>query len=80
VDAIMTDLQKNVQIPDAYHPNAVELNVEEARQAALESLNLSNKVVQEGLDALTSEQAAEVGQKMTEYLNAYASNTNQQAE
>ncbi|MGZ4032538.1 MAG: hypothetical protein ACXVP5_12010 [Tumebacillaceae bacterium] len=76
----MTDLQKNVQIPDAYHPNTVELNVDEARQAALESLNLSQQVVQGGLDSLTSEQAAEVGSRMAEYLNSCKSNISQRSE
>jgi hypothetical protein len=62
------------------HPNAVELNVDQAQQAALESLGLANVVAQEGMEALTSDQAAEVGQRMTEYLDSLASNIDQRAE
>ena len=68
------------QLPDAYHPNAVEMNVTEAQNAAVESLGLTEKVQQEGLNALSTEQAAEVAQATVERLEAFQSNVNLMSE
>jgi len=68
------------KLPDAYHPNAVERNVTEAQNAALESLGLSDKVQQQGMEALSTEEAAEVAQATVERLEAFESNVNMMSE
>lgn len=68
------------KVPDAYHPNLVDENLDEVRQRALQSLGLADDVVARGYDALSSEQAAQVGQVMAEHLHALQANVNQQSE
>ncbi|MGB8953958.1 MAG: hypothetical protein WCC10_01170 [Tumebacillaceae bacterium] len=68
------------KLPDAYHPNAVELHVTEAQNAALNSLGLSDKVQQQGMEALSTEEAAEVAQATVERLDAFQSNVNMMSE
>lgn len=76
----MSEKVNDIHIPDAYHPNAVELHVEEARQSAIEAAGLTDKVANQGFDALSSEEVAQVGQAMNERLATYAANVNQHSE
>jgi hypothetical protein len=76
----MEDRRDSYKIPDPYHPNAVETHVENFRQEALQSLGLDQKVAQYGLEALSEEEAAQVGQATAERLQALKANVNQQSE
>jgi hypothetical protein len=76
----MTEANNTPSIPEVDHPNAVELNVDQVRQQALESLGLSDKVAKQGMEALSTEQAAQVGQAMADRLEALQSNVNMQSE
>lgn len=63
-----------------YHPNQVDLHLAEVQAQALEQLGLADQVSREGIDSLSAEQAAQVGQVMAEGYEALASNINQQSE
>lgn len=65
---------QNVHVPEVYHPNQVELHIDEVRQAALQQFGLTER------DDLNTQQAAEVGQAMAERLEALQANVNQQSE
>ncbi|PWK05098.1 hypothetical protein [Tumebacillus permanentifrigoris] len=65
---------KDLHLPEVYHPNAVDLHIEEVRQSALQQLGLGDG------DNLSTEQAAQVGQAMAEQLEALQANVNQQSE
>lgn len=72
--------QNSPKLPDAHHPNAVELNIAAAQNAALQSLGLADKVQQQGVEALSTEEAAEVAQATVERLDAFQSNVNMMSE
>jgi hypothetical protein len=73
-------VSQNDSIPDVYHPNQVDLHLDEVQQEALAQLGLTDKVKRHGMDALSAEQAAQLGQVMAEGYKALASNVNQQSE
>lgn len=73
-------MNRDYNIPDPYHPNQVDLHLDEVQQRALDQLGLSEQVNLQGLDSLSPEQAAQVGQVMAEGFEALASNVNQQSE
>jgi len=62
------------KFPEVYHPNAVDLHIDEVRQAALQSLGLQDD------RNLTDDEAAQVGQAMAERLEALQANVNMQSE
>lgn len=67
-------------LPDVYHPNALDLNMDEVRQEATASLGLSDKVAAHGYDGLTDHEAAQLGQAIADRSEALLSNVNQQSE
>lgn len=73
-------MNRDFNIPDPYHPNQVDLHLEGVQQQALEQLGLSEQVNRQGIESLSPEQAAQVGQVMAEGFEALASNVNQQSE
>ncbi|HEU4964784.1 MAG TPA: hypothetical protein VFV52_13140 [Bacilli bacterium] len=73
-------MPNNFEFPEVYHPNQVDLHLDEARQEALQSLGLADKVAEQGLDALTTEEAAQVGQALADRYEALASNITAQSE
>lgn len=69
----MTQPQKP-HAQDLYHPNQVDLHMEDVRQEALQSLGLKEE------HDLSAEQAAQVGQAMADRVEALKSNVNQLSE
>ncbi|KEO85198.1 hypothetical protein [Tumebacillus flagellatus] len=65
---------REVKLPDAYHPNQVDLHMDEVREKALQQLGLTNA------ENLTTRDAAQVGQLMAEELESLQANVNQQSE
>jgi len=70
----MPNTNETPKFPDVYHPNAVDLHIDEVREQALASLGLN------GREDLNAHQAAQVGQAMADRLEALQSNINQQSE
>lgn len=73
-------MPKDAYLPEVYHPNEVDLHLDEARQEALQSLGLADKVARQGMEALTDEEAAQVGQALADRYEALASNITAQSE
>jgi hypothetical protein len=67
-------------LPEVYHPNALDLHMDEIREQATASLGLSDKVEAEGYEALDDQEAAQLGQAIADRSEALLSNVNQQSE
>ncbi|ASS74741.1 hypothetical protein CIG75_06975 [Tumebacillus algifaecis] len=70
-------MYSNYDIPDAYHPNKVDLHLEEVQQQVLEQFGLSEQVEQQGMESLSAEQAAAVGLAMSKGFESLASPADQ---
>jgi len=67
-------------LPEVFHPNALDLHMDEIRQQAAESLGLGDKVAAHGYDGLTDHETAQLGQAISDRAEALISNVNQQSE
>ncbi|MBL0387358.1 hypothetical protein JJB07_11910 [Tumebacillus sp. ITR2] len=57
-----------------YHPNQVDLHMDDVRLEVLQQLGLTNE------ENLSTEQAAQVGQLMADRVESLQANVNQQSE